>query len=136
MSEEKNKYPIIRDVAEQELDRFFEMMEIDLDLETKGPEERGIFEGEKERLIKAIMLGRLVINEEGLAEYTTTSGDLLTFQEPDGAANMAMDRAKSGESFSKMYKAIAAITETSTATFSKMKRRDLKVCEAIFLFYQ
>jgi hypothetical protein len=122
------------EVAEVEFNRFVELMDLDCDEKSMGDEDRQGFTEQKEKLIKAICKGSLVVNEEGEPIFTpqrTKDAKPITFYEPTGASLMAMDRKKKTEDVAKLYATMADMTRTDSKTFAKMKNADLKVCMAI-----
>jgi len=121
------------DVAEQEFQRFADAMDLDISPEPMDDEDRAGFEKQKRRIIRAMVAGALVIDEDGQPVFTPQASDSapVTFHEPDGAALMSMDKRKKGEDMGKMMAIMGAITKTNAKTFSAMKQRDLNVCIAI-----
>lgn len=119
------------DVAEAEYARFIDANEIEVDLDSLKEEDRKSYLDQKSKIIRAMCRGRLVITEEGLPKYTPQDGGPLTFKEPTGAAFMALDLHREGQSVHKQYAVMAAMTETDSKRFAKMPNRDLKVCLAI-----
>ena len=125
---------IAQEVAEIEFKRFVDLMDLDLNPADMDEEDRKGFSAEKNRLIKAIMCGSLIINENGEPIYTPQrikDSTPITFYEPTGASLMAMDRKKRTEDVGKLYATMGDMTKTSSGIFSKMKMADLKVCTAI-----
>jgi hypothetical protein len=128
-----NVTPVIsKEVAEAELERFLEAMDLKerteqsrLDAEDK----RQLVEV-KENVISAIMSGRLVISEDGTPVYTPKAGDMkpIKFNEPDGACLMAMDKLKHGHNMAKQNAVLGAMTGEGPQRFANMKQRDLRVC--------
>lgn len=120
--------------AEFEFDRFLYTMELETDTGELDEDELKAFNSLRDTFVKAVMAGRLVVNESGEPVYTPVTiedATPLTFHEPTGAAFMAMDRRKQGEDMAKMAALMGAITKTGPARFSKMGARDWKVCQAI-----
>lgn len=125
---------IAKEVAEQEFERFADAMDLDVDTSTMDDDDRKGFEQQKGRIVSAICSGSLVINDNGEPVFTpqrSKDAGPITFQEPDGAALMAMDRKKKSEDIGKLYATMGAMTGTNAKTFSGMKMADLKVCMAI-----
>ena len=125
---------IVKEVAEQEFNRFVESMDLDVDPADMDEDDRKGFTQQKDRVISAIQLGSLVIKDSGEPVFTpqrTNDADAITFHEPTGASLMAMDRKKKTEDIGKLYAAMGDITKTHANVFSKMKMADLKVCMAI-----
>lgn len=125
---------IAREVAEAEFDRFVEVMDIAASTADMDAEDKKGFLEQKDRIVKAVMSGALIVNDNGEPVYTparTKDADALTFHEPTGASLMAMDRKKKTEDVGKLYATMGDMTKTHANTFSKMKMPDLKVCMAI-----
>jgi hypothetical protein len=123
------------EMAEQEFERFGEAMDLDFDMSFMDEEDRKGFEQAKRRIVKAIMSGAMLINEEGCPVFTPqrAGGDVnpITFYEPTGATYMAMDRKKKTEDMGKMMALMADYTQTSAGLFAKMKNADFKICLAV-----
>jgi len=133
MEEAKNK--VSQEVAEAEFDRFCEEMDIENDESVLDEEDLTQWLKGKRRLVKAMMNGSLVINENGEAVYTPQkSGDIapLTFHESTVADLMVMDGKKKGHDVRKTIGVIAAMTKTTPATLSKLRGVDSKVMLALF----
>jgi hypothetical protein len=117
-------------------------MDLDFDVSVMTVDDLSGFTPNKNKFIKAIMSGALIVNDKGEPVYTcqraSTNGDapvVLTFHEPRGASFMAMDRKKKGEDMAKTYAIMADMCKTDIVTFSKMPNSDLKVCTAIMLLF-
>lgn len=128
---------IALEVAEAELNRFADLMDLDFDTSVMDEEDSKEFTSHKERLIKALCAGNLTINDDGEPTYTCKRGDKrsLTFKEPTGAALMAMDKRKHGEQTAKTYAMMAEITGQEPKAFATMKMVDLKVCSSITMLF-
>lgn len=130
----EKEYKVDQETATVEFNRFTESMDLDVNLAEMSEEEEAEFKKHRGRLIKALQVGSLVINEEGEPIFTPQRGETETpiiFQEPRGSAIMAMDQKKKGHEVGKLYAIMADITGQTTGTFSKMKMSDLKICTAI-----
>lgn len=124
--------------AEEEFTRFAELMCIDIDPAHMTEDDMESFEKHKSRMVKAIANGHLVINSKGEPVYTpyrSENADPITFYEPTGATLTAMDRRGKNQEVSRMYEAMGSLTKTFAAKFSKMALPDLKVCQAITIFF-
>jgi hypothetical protein len=123
------------EMAEQEFYRFGEMMDLDFDTSYMDEDDKKGFEQAKRRIVKAIMAGAMIIDENGQPVYTPQrAGDeinSITFYEPTGATYMAMDKKKKTEDMGKMMALMADYTKTSSGLFAKMKNSDFKVCLAV-----
>jgi hypothetical protein len=127
-----------RDVAESELQRFIEAMDLQEKLAgNRSEDEAAALEKNKERIITAMMRGNLVIDEKGQPVYTPQVGicEPLTFYEPDGATFMAMDGAAKGKDMERMFRVMGNACKVDPSRFSKMKSRDLGVCIAIITLF-
>ncbi len=134
--EQKDK--VAREVAEAEFERFAEAMDLDVEPEGMDDEDLSTFKACKRLMMREMLRGNLVIKEDtGEAAYTPKVGDTneLTFHEPDGAALMSMDRTKKGHDQKKLNALMGEMTHTSTARFSSMKQRDLRICSAITVLF-
>lgn len=129
---------IAREVAEQQFDQFCEDMDIDNNVEKMDEDDAKGFNTQKELIIVAMMDGRLVLNDDSEPVYTPKRKGFdnpLTFREPSGADQMAMDRKKSGQDVGKMFSMMDSVTKSVPGACSKLKGPDLKVAQAImFLF--
>jgi hypothetical protein len=130
------------EVAESEFERWAKAMDLARKLDPIGldSEDKKALSENKRVILDAIQSGNLVVTEEGEFVYTPKIGDEKTpirFFEPDGAVFMAIDRiGKSGEQeVKKSYAMLAAMTKEAIGRFSKMKNRDLTVCNAVLLLF-
>lgn len=135
----ENKEPVLgREVAEAEFDRFCDDMDIDTNIEKMDEDDAKGFNTQKELLVVAFMDGRLSLNDDSEPVYKPKRKGFdnpLTFREPSGADQMAMDRKKSGQDVGKMFSMMDSVTKSVPGTCSKLKGPDLKVAQAImFLF--
>lgn len=133
-----DNFIIEREMAEQEFYRFTHTMDLDVDESSMNQEDLEGFKQQKEKIIRAIQTGSVIINEAGEPVFTprrTDGAPAIIFHEPDGAALMAMDRRKAQESIAKLYAAMAEITKVPAKTFANMKMPDLKICIAIVTLF-
>ena len=125
---------VAKEVAEQEFERFAEVMDLDVDPAFLDDEDKKGLELQKNRIVAAIMAGSLVINDDGEPVYTPQRSEdrtPITFHEPSGASLMEMDRKKKNEDIGKLYAIMASMGKVHANTFAKMKMSDLKVCQAV-----
>ncbi len=125
------------EVVEAEFERFAECMDLDLDESKMDADDLGVFKRQKDRILRAMSSGALVINEKGEAVYTpanpaSLTHDPLTFHERTGASVMASDGHKKGYEVARTYAVMASMCETHPKTFSGLAGSDIKVCEALF----
>ena len=125
--------------ANQELDNFAEVMDLDFATDKMDIDDKKSFEESKRPIIRAIMYGNLTFNDNSEPVFMPQMGaedkKALTFEEPVGASFKSMDQHKKNQDVTKMYGIMAEMTGTSIATFSKMKNRDIKVCTAIVTLF-
>lgn len=130
---------VAREVAEAEIDRFLEMMDLEQNLESLSAEGRDEFNRTRERLVNAVCNGRLVVNENGepvlTVELKRADGEVetrdLRFREPTGATYMQADKKKEGENMAKMFAMFAEMTRTDIKTFSRLRGSDVRICTAL-----
>ena len=124
-----------KETAERDFDSFIEKMDIDVEM---SEEDKETFDEQKDKMVKAIQKGSLVVEENGELTFIpqrSKDKDPITFYEPTGATLSAMDTRKKDENVKKTYAAMADMTHTSASTFSKMSISDVKVCMAIFTLF-
>lgn len=136
MTEEQK---IATEVAEAEFDRFVEAMDLDVDTSKMGEDDAASFETQKRRIVAALCDGSLVINEDGEPVFTPRTVEVpkgsITFYEPTGASLMASDGKKKDDRVKAMYAVMGAMTRQHPSVFANMKRRELRVCEAVALLF-
>lgn len=128
---------IALEVAEQEFERFADCMDINVDTSKLDQEDLAAFNKIKDRLLRVMQSGALLINENGEAVYTpqrpnSKSKDAITFHERTGASLMAMDGKKKGHDVAKTYAILADMCRVHPSTFAGLAGQDIKVCEGIF----
>lgn len=114
-------------------------MDLDADAAQMTEEDAQSFRAQRRRVVGAIEAGNLVINENGEPVLTVESvevdGGKITFYEPTGAALMASDGKKKDDRMRQMYSIMGAMTKQHANVFAKMKRRELKICEAVAVLF-
>lgn len=126
-----------KQTAENEFERWCEAMRIDMDtdgLDANDARDKAL---DKRTFVKAMMDGRLVVDEEGRAVFTPEGEGAkpITFYKAKGSALVAMDKAKKTEDIGKVYKAMGEIAQVAPVTFSKMDYADVKICMAIVTLF-
>lgn len=126
-----------RDVALLEFDRFAEQMDLDLDPASMDEDDLAGFTKQKNRILKALQNGSLIINDAGEAVYTPKNprsnyDKPITFHERTGASLMAMDGKKKGHDMAKTYAIMGDMCKVHPNTFAGLAGIDVKVCEAVF----
>ncbi len=128
---------IVLEVAQAEFDRFVEAMDLDVDTAGLDAEDLTQFNKLKNRVIRQIERGALVINDNGEAVYTPQNKgskhtDAITFHERTGASLMAMDGKKKGHDVAKTYAVLADMCKVHPSVFAGLVGTDVKTCEALF----
>ena len=130
---------ITLEFAEQEFERFVELMDLDLDPQHMDDDDRDQLEKHRRVIVRAIQSGHVSVDEAGQptihlkrppAGLTT-----ITCYEPTGRAFLSMDAKKKTQEVSKMYSMIQTVTGTPEGTCSQLFNRDLKVLQAISLLF-
>lgn len=130
---------IALEVAEAEFDRFVDSMDLDLDTKDMDAEDLTAFHKQRRRIIKAMMIGALVINEKGEAVYApqherSKHKEAITFHERTGASLMAMDGKKKNQDVAKTFAVMADMCKVHPSVFAGLTGVDDKVCGALFSF--
>ena len=124
------------EVAQAEFERFCDEMALDFNVDTMREEDRLAFSKNRDRLVRAIQYGHLVIGDDGEPTYTpwrnkSTYKDPITFHERTGATLLATDLKKKGNDAAKTYAMLGDLTKLPASTFTKLAGEDIKVCEAL-----
>lgn len=133
----KKKDVVVVEVAEKDFDRFVDEMDLDLDTAEMDAEDLTAFNKQKNRILRAIVRGNLVINENGEAVFTPINKrskhtDAITFHERTGASLMAMDGKKKNHDVAKTYAVMADMCKVHQSVFAGLVGSDVKTCEALF----
>ena len=128
---------IAPDAAEAEFDRFVDCMDLDLDTAGMDAEDLTAFTKQRNRILRAISRGSLVINDNGEAVLTPQNpkskhADPITFHERTGASLMAADGKKKNQDAAKTYAVMADMCKVHPSVFAGLVGTDVKVCEALF----
>lgn len=123
--------------AEMEFDRFASAMDLDLDIKAMDEEDLMSFKRQKSKIIRAVMQGGLVFNDNAEAVYTpsnprTIHQDPITFHERSGASLIAMDGKKKNHDVAKTYAVLGDMCKVPPKVFAGMVGKDVKLCEALF----
>lgn len=128
---------VAREVAENEFQRFADLMALDVDVSKMDADDAKSFVQQREVILAAIQRGHMTIDEEGQPIYAPQAdeGGPIVFYEPTGATFMAMDGKKKNADMSKLFAAMADMTKQPPIRFAKMKNRDMKVCMAVITLF-
>lgn len=130
-----------RETAEAEFNHFGEMMGLDFDESGMDEEDLKSFKGLKDRFIKAVEKGSLVVNENGEPVYTPerVKGNVevkpITFYEPTGGTLQASDKRATNELITKQNLMLAEMTKTSAGIFAKMQYQDYRMCTTVLSLF-
>jgi hypothetical protein len=127
-----------KETSVNEFERFCDTMCIDMATDDFNEEELSTFNDHKNKIVKGIMRGDLVISESGEPTYTpvrSVDKSSLTFHEPTGQVMAAMDKRGKNQDYAKMFESLGAMTKSSANRFAKMAMYDLKICQAIGLLF-
>lgn len=131
-------YKIDEETAALEFSRFMEEYDLEFDVKEMGDEDTKEFEKTRERVIKAIRVGALVIGEDGDPTYTpqrkrSKYQTPLKFHERTGktlAAGDGLDQKALGR---RTNASIAELCDVRASDIAGLVGTDIKVCEALFL---
>lgn len=123
-------FKIPAEMAEEEFIRMCDAAGIDHDMTGETQESIDGFNDIRRKIVKAFMLGDLVLSDAGLPIYTTTGGKRLEFREMTGAVLMSMDKVKDGENTKKMFTAISELTGGGVPP-AQLKMKDTRVLFAL-----
>jgi len=128
---------VSNDMAEADFDRFVESMDLDVNTSKMDNEDLTAFNKQKDRVIRAIELGHLAINDDGEAVYTphrphSKFKEAITFHERTGASLMAMDNRKKVHDVAKTCAVLAYMCKVPANVFAGLVGPDIKICEALF----
>lgn len=131
------KDTIALEVAMKDFDTFTEKMDLDFDTTGMDAEDLTAFNKQKNRILRSIQRGDLVINDNGEAVFTPANikskhKEAITFHERTGASLMAMDGKKKNHDVSKTYAIMGDMCGIHQGVFSSLVGGDIKVCEALF----
>jgi len=128
---------VARDVALNEFDRFADMMDLDLNESIMQDEDRAELAKQKNRVVKEIMNGSLVINEIGEAVYMprherSVYKEPITFHEHTGASIMAIDGKNHKARVAATHAIMGDMCNVNPLVFAGLVGPDYKICTALF----
>lgn len=133
-------YKINKETASEMFDAWCEAWEIDNDLTMMDDDDKAGFENQKRIFVKAVMKGRLVLNEDDTLNYTFSekslkSGEQIKIKMPTGASYMDMDGYKDSQTIRKTYAVLASMTGQPVKYFSNVSGIDLKPLQAVIALF-
>jgi len=129
------------ETAENEFQRFVDMMGLDVDEDHMDKDDLKSFHKLKRRILVYIQRGHVVVNETGEIEFRKfprspkIEASSLVFHEPGGDAFMSMDSKEDGHNVAKMHAIMATMTKRPAAMFSNVVGMDYKVMQAIVTLF-
>ncbi len=140
MEEEKEKLYkkeiVVREVAEQEFDRWADAWRIDTDIGHMDGEDTQDFENEKHKIINNIVRGYAAVNEEGNIVYKLSEpvGSLeeIELKRPRGRAWIASDKPKLNRNAAKTIHLIADAIGQIPAIIKRMDGIDVKFLFSVY----
>lgn len=141
MEETENKTKISREIAEQDFNNWCEELEIDYDTNEMNADEKKDFEVLKDRIVKAIMTGRCVIDGD-VMHYTLSkknesgiAGMVLDINPPTSKTFIGCDGFKDTQRIHKMCSCMSAITGKDIGFFSKLWGKDFSFMTTIVTLF-
>ena len=134
---ETSDFPVNEKVAQSEFDRFVEYNDLDLEESDLDLEDATQLKKCKDKIIKAIRRGALVVDEKGIPTYTSyheasKPTDPLTFYPRTGSGLMAADGKKKNHEMASMYAVLGEICKVHPKVFAGLAGPDIKICESMF----
>ena len=130
-------YKITEQIAEQDFTRWAINHRLDLDESLMDDEDRDSFIKLRRRVIRSIMYGDLIINEEDLAVYTphhknSVRQEPIIFNDRSGASMLSGTKINKNDDGKKAYAVMGDMCKVHPSTFANLHGDDIKVCEALF----
>ncbi len=138
MSDEDKKPVVAEEVAELEFTKWLDAMDIDIRTEELDDKDLTVFTKHKRLIVGACMVGDIVFNDDNEPVFTPGpkskwSSAPLTFHERTGATLASTDGKGKNQDVAKTFAAMGDICGIAPKLFNKLKGRDWRICEAIFL---
>jgi hypothetical protein len=127
-------HKVAEDVAKADFDRWTGAMGLEVDTETMDTEDKATFLEERDRLVRAMQRGQVVVLETAELEFTperSKDKSPITFHEHTGATLMATDDFGPDKSVHKLYAILADVSGQPIQRFSQMQGADCKICRSI-----
>lgn len=116
---------IAREVAATEFARMCEAYRIEVDVE-RDDEETAEWDEISGAIIRDMMSGELVVDEQGLPTFTPPGGPAFKFHKATGATYTALETYPSAKQMQNMIAAVAELTRTDKPTLSKLEAPDFQ----------
>jgi hypothetical protein len=125
-------YTVNLETANEEFEKICDSWEIDIDKGSMDDDEKIDFKGIKNKIIKAIRLGRLIYNDDGTMTYTVSKnsekhiGKELLIKRPTGSSLTAMDQFSDQAGMHKAYAVLAHMIKQPLQFLKNLDGLDLK----------
>lgn len=116
-------YKVDRDTAEAEFDTMCDAMGVEVDEDIMAKDDREDFAKHRERIIKGIMAGTVVI-QDGAPSVVCSDGETVVFREPKGGV-LLQPMKKNEDELNRIYK-IAGTLTGGTAKLAQRPMRDYR----------
>jgi hypothetical protein len=131
------EYKIPEAIAEVDFTRWADNHRLDLDVDLMDDEDRTSMQKQKRKIIKSIMIGDLVVNDDDLAVYTphhkdSRNTDPIIFNDRSGASMLAGTKIAKNDDGKKAYAVMGDMCKVHPSVFANLVGDDIKVCEALF----
>lgn len=130
----ENLVPVDEQTAQEEFERFAEMMDLDLSTDDMSDDDMKSLERQKKTVIEAIKSGHVTVDEEGQPtvhlKCPTDKLKTVTLYEPTGSTLLARDTKKANQEVSKMFSMIQDMARLQPGALSPLKNRDMRVIQA------
>lgn len=124
---------VAKEAAEADFERLCRLRRIDLDQTDMTQEELDRFARMRNRVVKEVSLGHLVVDDDGIATYTPPVSDAkpLKFRMATAATFVARDDAKDKGDNHQMMAMLAQLTGWSKPDLAKLAPPDYAFCSML-----
>lgn len=138
MSDEDKKPAVAEDAAKQEFEDWLDAMDIDIRVGDLDEKDLAAYRKHERLIVGACMSGDLTFNESREAVFTPGkksewNSGAIVFHERTGATLISTDKKGKDSDGAKTYAAMGDLCGIAPKLFTKLKGRDIKICEAIFV---
>jgi hypothetical protein len=131
------EYKVNQETAGLDFIRWADNHRLDLDESLMDDEDRDSLAKLKRKVVKSIMHGDLVINDDDLAVYTpyhknSVRQEPITFNDRSGASMLSGTKINKNDDGKKAYAVMGDMCKVHPSTFANLHGDDIKVCEALF----
>lgn len=128
MSSKTGNLKVAEEVAAVEFDRLCDANRIDRDETNLDEKELAEWHELRGKIINDICRGWLVVDAEGRAVFSPTTGKAITFSPATGSTLMALETHGKGKDVSNMVAAMADMTGANKGDFARMNAKDFQAC--------